>query len=104
LPGTNILAYLASSLATNEKSFITLTPGVKVIKLFVFVTGQRGQVSYSICPSKVLYLPVKPAPAHVFPFREFSWPYPQILDISENVITSTNRFFCLFNSDKEKKV
>jgi hypothetical protein len=28
LPGTNTLAYLASSSATKEKSFVTLTPGV----------------------------------------------------------------------------
>ncbi len=30
----NILAYLALSSATKEKSFITLTPGANVIKLF----------------------------------------------------------------------
>jgi hypothetical protein len=29
----NTLAYLASSSATKEKSFLTLTPGVNVIKL-----------------------------------------------------------------------
>jgi hypothetical protein len=29
LPGTNILAYLASLSATKETSFITLTPGVQ---------------------------------------------------------------------------
>jgi hypothetical protein len=27
LPGTNTLAYLASSFATKEKSFVTLAPG-----------------------------------------------------------------------------
>ena len=31
---TNTLAYLASSTVTKEKSFITLTPSVKVIRLF----------------------------------------------------------------------
>jgi hypothetical protein len=34
LPGSNTLAYLASSSATKKKSFITLTPGLNVIKLF----------------------------------------------------------------------
>jgi len=39
LPGTNTLAYLASSSLTKEKSFITLTPGVVVIgKLLLFRT------------------------------------------------------------------
>ncbi len=35
-PTTNTLAYQASSSAMKEKSFITLTPGVNVIKLFFF--------------------------------------------------------------------
>jgi hypothetical protein len=34
LPGTNTPAYFALSSATKETSFITLTPGVNVIKLF----------------------------------------------------------------------
>jgi hypothetical protein len=34
----NTLAYLALSAAAKEKSFITLAPGVNVIKLFFFVT------------------------------------------------------------------
>jgi len=34
LPGTNTLAYLASSSATEKKSFITFTPVVKVDKRF----------------------------------------------------------------------
>ncbi len=34
MPGKNNLAYLASSSATTEKCFITLTPDVNVIKLF----------------------------------------------------------------------
>ncbi len=34
LPGTNTLAYLASPSAMKEKSFIKLTPGVRVIRLF----------------------------------------------------------------------
>ncbi len=38
MPGKNNLAYLASSSATKEeKCFITLTPGVNVIKLFFSV-------------------------------------------------------------------
>jgi hypothetical protein len=32
LPGTNTLAYLASSSAKKKKSFLTLTPGFNVIK------------------------------------------------------------------------
>jgi hypothetical protein len=32
LPGTNTIAYLASSLEMKKKSFITLSPGAKVIK------------------------------------------------------------------------
>jgi hypothetical protein len=35
LPGTNTLAYLALSSAMKKKSFITLTPGVNFIKLFL---------------------------------------------------------------------
>jgi hypothetical protein len=42
LPGTNTLAYLASSSAMKEKSFITLTPVVNVIKLFSFVTDDEA--------------------------------------------------------------
>jgi hypothetical protein len=41
LPGTNTLAYLASSSATKKKSFITLTPGVDVRKLFFLVTENK---------------------------------------------------------------
>jgi hypothetical protein len=36
LPGTNTLAYYENPQITDEKSFITLPPGVKVIKLFFF--------------------------------------------------------------------
>jgi len=39
LPGTNTLANLDSSSAIKKKSFITLPPGVKVIKLFFFVNN-----------------------------------------------------------------
>ncbi len=34
LPGTNALAYFASSSATEKKVFVTLEPGANVIKLF----------------------------------------------------------------------
>ncbi len=37
MPGTNTLAYLASSSAMKEKSFITLTPGGNPIKLFIII-------------------------------------------------------------------
>jgi hypothetical protein len=40
LPGINTLAYLASLSATKEKSFITLSPGLNVSKLFLFVTDK----------------------------------------------------------------
>jgi hypothetical protein len=39
---THTLAYLASSSATKEKSFITLTSGEKVLKLFFFI-AEGGQ-------------------------------------------------------------
>jgi hypothetical protein len=45
LPGTNTLAYLASSSATKEKSFKTLTPGANVIKLFPFCQRCLPQIS-----------------------------------------------------------
>jgi hypothetical protein len=35
LSGTNTLAYLASSSAMKEKSFITLTPGAQYFKTFI---------------------------------------------------------------------
>jgi hypothetical protein len=38
----NTLAYLASSSATKEKSFVTLTLGVSLIELFL-VTGKEGK-------------------------------------------------------------
>ncbi len=37
LPGINTLAYLASSSATKEKRFITLSPGLNVINSFSFL-------------------------------------------------------------------
>ena len=40
--GTNALAYLASSSAAKEKSFIRLTPGVNVIKRFSFVDDDEA--------------------------------------------------------------
>jgi hypothetical protein len=41
-PRINALAYLASSSAMKEKSFITLNPGVNVIKLFSFVADDKA--------------------------------------------------------------
>jgi hypothetical protein len=38
----NALTYWASSSVTKEKSFITLTPGVKVIKRFSFITDNKA--------------------------------------------------------------
>ncbi len=43
LPGANTPAYLALSLAMKKKGFITLTPGVNVIKLFFFVTDDKAK-------------------------------------------------------------
>ncbi len=40
---TNTVAYMASSSATKEKSFITLTPGVNVIKPFFFITDDDAK-------------------------------------------------------------
>ena len=40
-PRTNTLAYLASLSVMKKKSFMALTPGVNVIKLFSFVTDDR---------------------------------------------------------------
>ncbi len=39
----NALAYSASTSLTEKKSFITLLPGVNVIKLFSFVTDDKAQ-------------------------------------------------------------
>ncbi len=36
-PGTNTVAYYENSYITPEKSFITLGPGIEVIKLFVVI-------------------------------------------------------------------
>ncbi len=43
MPGTYTIAYLAASSAMKKKSFITLTPGVKVVKLCVFVAGKQAK-------------------------------------------------------------
>ncbi len=37
IASTHTLTYLASSTVTKEKCFITLTPGLNLIKLFFFV-------------------------------------------------------------------
>ncbi len=41
----NALAYLASSSATKEKSFITMTPSVKVIKHLFLVTDGAANLA-----------------------------------------------------------
>ncbi len=41
----NTLAYLALSSATKEKSLITLTPGVSVIKLFFFISDDGAKLT-----------------------------------------------------------
>ncbi len=41
----NTLAYWASSTVMKEKSFITLTPGINVIKLFSFVADDEAKES-----------------------------------------------------------
>jgi len=40
---TNAPAYLARLLATKKKSFITLTPGANVIKLFSFAAADKAK-------------------------------------------------------------
>ncbi len=47
LPGANTLAYLASSLAMKEKSFITLTPG-QFKKTFLHVADD-GEINKLDC-------------------------------------------------------
>jgi hypothetical protein len=42
LPGTNSLAYFASTPVTKKKSFVIFPPGVNVIKLFSFVTDDKA--------------------------------------------------------------
>jgi hypothetical protein len=42
LPGINTLAYLASSSVMKKKGFITLTPGVNVMKLFSFAADDEA--------------------------------------------------------------
>jgi hypothetical protein len=37
LPGTNSLAYFASTPVTKKKSFVIFPPGANVIKLFLFI-------------------------------------------------------------------
>jgi hypothetical protein len=41
--GTNIVPYLPTMSVTEQKSFITLTPGANVIKLFPFVSDDEAQ-------------------------------------------------------------
>ncbi len=44
LPGTNALAYLAFSMVTKmEKGFMSMTPGVNVIKPFFFIANDEAQ-------------------------------------------------------------
>jgi hypothetical protein len=40
LPGTNALAYNKNLLITDEISFITLGPGVEVMKLFFIISNE----------------------------------------------------------------
>jgi len=46
LPGKNTPAYYEHSKVTEEKSFVILSPGVNVKKLFTFVTV--GEIKYGI--------------------------------------------------------
>jgi hypothetical protein len=43
ITSTNTQAYLASSSVMKEKSFITLTPGLKVVKPFFFVADAAAE-------------------------------------------------------------
>jgi hypothetical protein len=43
LPRTNTLAYLTSLSSTKKKVFVTLTPGVNVIKLFFFIADDEAK-------------------------------------------------------------
>ncbi len=46
LPWKNTIAYYDHSKVTEEKSFVILSPGVNVMKLFTFVTV--GEIKYGI--------------------------------------------------------
>ena len=49
----NTLAYLALPSATREKSFITLTPGVKVVKAFHCHNFEMFLKNCGVCPWQV---------------------------------------------------
>ena len=48
MPGTNTLAYLASSSVIKEKSFITLTPGVAYICIIIQSVVMLGVVMLNV--------------------------------------------------------
>ncbi len=53
MPGTNTLAYLASSLAKKEKGFITLTPGANGITHF-FLLDDEAKAARVLVPAKYI--------------------------------------------------
>jgi hypothetical protein len=64
MPGTNSLAYFCRSINGKEKSFITLTPGVSVIKLF--------PSSLTMRPNKLECLSLETLSSQVLEFKSKS--------------------------------
>ncbi len=66
LPGTNTLAFNKYSLIMDVKSFITLTPGVNVLKHFFFVvcvkTNKLEHLFGAFLSILVFYLQLRPGP------------------------------------------
>jgi hypothetical protein len=60
LPGANNLAYLASSLATKKKSFITLTPGHIFYKNFFSssLTVRQNKLQWLLQEDSLAYLKI----------------------------------------------
>jgi hypothetical protein len=50
--GENTLAYLASSLVTKKKSFVTFQPAVDFIKLIYFMSDKECEKARVLIPSK----------------------------------------------------
>jgi hypothetical protein len=52
LSGTNTLAYYKNPYIADKKRFITLAPGPKVIKLFMFINnGQKRFITLALGPN-----------------------------------------------------
>ena len=99
MPGAKALAYLASSSAMKEKSFITLTPSVHFIKLFSLLQITRPNklegLSLETLSSQVLEFEGKAraAPLEHLPDASFLGKllvFPKSVRLDCKVIASTN--------------